>query len=355
MIDIGEQQELGINRLLYKKKQSSENQGAVYMSVNENNLNRMSRQFNQSGEIITGTVITDCFFQTSGSVDRVEIAGNDVTFYDSTYTVGGVSKGDTSRIVWTRADRTEGTYFMEKRSSIEDENDNVLSLYATPPVDGDYNYIFIGRDGRGTSPRGVGIIVNSVDIKTTQDAFLANGIYTVEVSIDGETPLFPSFQTGDSRSIVSPSFSGVSTLISAHGGGIVGIAYGNAALLYLLDATTVTLGADMIPDANGAYDIGSPAMKIGTFYGSISACPLPTIPNALEVLEKIPKPSLVDDRGHYGHDRIYFDDLTFPEEVLYTNPKGVVDIEHNHMLGFLLKAVIELNDEVKTLREELNL
>ncbi len=36
---------------------------------------------------------------------------------------------------------------------------------------------------------------------------------------------------------------------------------------------------------------------------------------------------------------------------LYTNPKGVVDIEHNHMLGFLLKVVIELRGEINKFKQ----
>lgn len=340
-------QSLNLDRNLNEKEETPLQEGAVSLSLNEK---EEDQRFRESGQIMTGTVITDCFIQTSGGADRVEVAGNDVTFYDNTSSQNGVAQGDTSRIVFTRASNDAGSYILEKRSSVEDNNDNVLSLYATPLDAGNYNYIFIGRDGRADTERGVGTIVNSVDIKLDQDPFLANGIYTVEVSTDNAPAPFSSFVTGDSRIIFEGSgITGVSSVVSGHGGGLSGIAYENNVALYMLNGATVTLGADMIPDANNAYDIGSPSAKIGTFFGSVSACPLPTIPNALEILEKIPEPTLVDDRGHYGHDRIYFDDLTFPEEILYTDKRGRVDIEHNHMLGFLLKAVIELNDKVAEL------
>lgn len=108
------------------------------------------------------------------------------------------------------------------------------------------------------------------------------------------------------------------------------------------------ISADVQP-ANPNIDFGSPTNKFGTFYGSVSACPLPTVSNALDIIAQIPEPTFVGERGHYG-DRIYFDDVTFPSEILWTDSKGHTDIEHNHMLGLLLKAVIELKAEIDTLK-----
>lgn len=71
------------------------------------------------------------------------------------------------------------------------------------------------------------------------------------------------------------------------------------------------------------------------------------------MLDKIPEPIFVAERGHYGEDRKYFDDLTMPKELLHTDSQGHVDIEHNHMLGFLLKVVIELKGEIDTLKNQM--
>jgi hypothetical protein len=113
----------------------------------------------------------------------------------------------------------------------------------------------------------------------------------------------------------------------------------------------VVFASDSIPALPG-LDIGSPSNKFGTFYGSVSACPLPTVDNALEILDKIEEPTFVGERGHYGLNRKYFDDLTFPQEILFTDAKGRTDIEHNHMLGFLLKALIELKTKVDLLERK---
>ena len=112
--------------------------------------------------------------------------------------------------------------------------------------------------------------------------------------------------------------------------------------MYSVDATlTGTLSANTVSTSSFSNSSKS------TFNGSVVACPLPTVLNGLEIIRKIPEPTYVGDRGHYG-DGLYFDDLTFPEEVLY-EIDGVKEIEHTHMIGLLMQAVRELTQKVDIL------
>lgn len=324
--------------------------------------------------ILTGTVITSCFIQTSALPSRIELQGNDLTFFDDTYSENGRVIGDTSRLIFTHGsakfgEKIEQGFIMEKRASIYNTYDNVLSWYAMPAKEGAHNYMFIGRDAYGDnsaggSQRNLSTLQLAVNEDTlgayTGDESALNGIFAVGHSIDGDTTnTGASFVSGNTFVLTTGALTGgYSSAMLARGGGLAGIGYiptgsvNASILLYLTSETAITIGADMIPDANGVYDIGSPAFKIATFYGSVVACPLPTVENALEILDRIPEPEFVGERGHYGTDRKYFDDLTFPAELLFTDKKGRVDIEHNHVLGFLLKAVIELKAEVDSLKSK---
>ncbi len=315
--------------------------------------------------VLTGTVITSCFIQTSALPSRIELQGNDLTFFDDTYTRNGRVIGDTSRLIFTHGSGKVGEvieqgFIMEKRASVYNTYDNVLSWFAMPAKEGAHNYMFIGRDAYGDEPQrnlhSIHFAINHDTSFEQPDDNPLNGVFRVEYSED-EVQVSTILMMGNSQSLLPASaLTGYSAFMVAGAGGITGLAYTQgvnvALLLYLTSATAITLGADMIPDTNGAYDIGSPSFKIGTFYGSVSACPLPTVENALEILDRIPDPTFVGERGHYGDDRKYFDDLTFPAEVLYVDKKGRVDIEHNHLLGFLLKAVIELKAEVDSLKSK---
>ncbi len=113
------------------------------------------------------------------------------------------------------------------------------------------------------------------------------------------------------------------------------------------------LGTFLVPWGTVFADtIGSPLAKT-TVYGSVVACPLPTVPNALDVIRKIPEPTYVGERGHFGK-RLYFDDETFPVEGLI-DIEGKPEIEHTMMIGLLMKAVTELTKEVDKLKEEIAL
>lgn len=366
--------EIGVTRQLYKNpKQTTETEGAPFASVHPTQPSRPSaastfKNGNDTGNsddgsrnVLTGSVITSCFIQTTALPNRIELAGNDLTFYDNTFEQGGVVKGDTSRIVFTHDLNSNEGFIIEKRSSIYNTYDNVISWYATIPKAGAHNYMFIGRNALSSDPqRNLNSVHFNVDNTTSVGANnYLNGVFEVEYSEDG-------VQTNGNQKLlilgnskeINASLTGFSGIIMGGDGGIAGIGYAFSTtqinvLMYADTSTRMRLGADLIPDTNGAYDIGSPSFKIDTLYGSVVACPLPTVENALEILERIPEPTFVGERGHYGEDKKYFDDLTFPEEVLYKNEKkGLIDIEHNHMLGFLLKAVIELNQKVKDLQSQ---
>lgn len=312
--------------------------------------------------ILTGTVITSCFIQTSALPSRIELEGNNLTFYDDTYTLNGSVVGDTSRLIFTHDLNSDEGFIMEKRASVYDTYDNVLSWYASPAKAGSYNYMFIGRNAtlednqRNLSSIRIATNQSSSAPSDNTDEGVLNGVFALEHSIDGVyTPGYTPFISGNTAVIAGGALSGgFSSAVFAGGGGVTGLGYllstgQQGLLLYILAETAVMLGADLIPDATGAYDIGSPTAKIGTLYGSVVACPLPTVDNALDILDTILPPAYVGERGHYGEDRKYFDDLTFPPELLFTDKKGRTDIEHNHMLGFLLKAVIELKAKVDLL------
>lgn len=373
-------QNLKQDRFLRKDaNQTDQTKGAAYASSNpapkrgDDSLRKIGRpsgaeEDDGSRNILTGTVIVACFIQTSALPSRIEIEGNDITFFDDTYTENGRVVGDTSRLVFTHGSGKRGEqilqgFIMEKRASVYNTYDNVLSWFAMPAAEGAHNYMFIGRNAYSSDEQRN---LHSINFAINRDSAFEqptgnplNGVFRIEYAED-EVSIAPVFAGGSSASLFEGSgLTGFSSVIVGGDGGISGIGFldpstGNIAIaMYMLSENAVTLGADLIPDTNGAYDIGSPTFKIGTFYGSVSACPLPTVDNALAILDRIPQPTYVGDRGHYGENRKYFDDLTFPQEILYTNPKGVTDIEHNHLLGFLLKAVIELKAEVDFLKGKL--
>lgn len=368
---------LGKDRFLHRDpNQNDGTKGAVYTASNPApkrgddmflKIGRPKGSEEDSGapNILTGTVITSCFIQTSALPSRVELQGNDITFFDDTATQNGNVTGDTSRLIFTHGSGKKGEvisqgFILEKRASAYNTYDNVLSWYSPAPLQGAHNYMFVGRNGFGNEQRHLNSLHFSVNaesgfVSPAPDAGPLNGVYNFEYCEDSVF-VSPLISMGNSQNILPGSpFAGYSSLMFAGAGGIAGFGYVTgpnafAAPLYVTSASSVALGADLIPDTAGAYDIGSPSFKIGTLYGSVVACPLPTVEgSALEVLAKIEAPVLVGDRGHYG-DGKYYDDLTFPDELLFTDSKGRKEIEHTKMIGFLLQTVIELRAEVDFLK-----
>jgi len=374
-----------LNRNLYKEDRTSPDERSVSLSINEND--KKNQDFPESGEVISGSVITDSIIQTSGGPNRIELEGNDLSFHDDTVSANGKVTGDTSRINFTHssADKKEGFVF-EKRASLYATYDNVLSIFALPPkTDKNYNYMFLGRNGRSDASGNrdanltfLGINVNrssllgspsSSDTAQQQNQKSLNGKFQVEYSQDGKLNNSIMFAGLPTQSLFPSLGTGFSSYMSCGDGGISGIGSryidpetkisGIALIFYVIASSDpeefaqIYTGGTILPTENGTLDLGSSTAKFRNFYGSVIACPLPTIPNALEVLERVPEPTTVGDRGHYGKDRLYFDDITFPKEVLHDTGDGVMDIEHTNMLGFLLKAVIELKDKVKVLENKL--
>lgn len=372
--------DLGFSRTLQKDPvQTDETKDVVFTSSNPtpksgqgNNSggdqNRGNEKDDGSKNVLTGTRIISCFIQTSGLPSRVEIAGNDIKFFDDTSTANGEVTGDTARLVFTHDLNSNEGFIFEKRASVFDTYDNVLSIYATPAKTGRHNYFFLGRNATdGDQQRNLSVQVFSVNQDTSEaapapgisDQRVLNGVYRFEFSQDGVAVVsgLPLLM-GSSKTLTGGALpNGFSSTLAAGYGGFTGLSYIKTAdgsietLIYLLDDTAIMIGKKMLPDGAG-YNIGAPGQKFGTFYGSVSACPLPTVEDALEILDTIAEPVFVGDRGHYG-DRKYFDDLGFPESLLWTNSDGYTDIEHNHMLGFLLKVVKELKSEIDSLKSRL--
>lgn len=269
--------ELNLNRQGYKTpQQTSGTEDATFVSNNparqsnpQTNLNKYNQQNSEYGapNIYTGTVITSCFIQTTALPNRIEIAGNDITFYDDTYVVGGVVKGDTSRLIFTHDLSADQGFIMEKRASVYNTYDNVLSWYATPASEPSgtqtHNYMFIGREGRSSNAqRNVDSIVFNVDNKTALGAFNGlNGTFKLEYSEDGVfvsggNPIF----AGNSKEI-NPAIPGFSSYIAAGYGGLSGIGYRSGAavaiIFYAESATSVKYGARLSADSDGRLAVGS--------------------------------------------------------------------------------------------------
>ncbi len=281
--------------------QSDQTKGGVYTAANPA-PKRGDDQFRKLGRpkgseeddgapnVLTGTVITSCFIQTSALPSRIELEGNDITFFDDTYAQDGRVIGDTSRIVFTNASgKSGGTitqgFIMEKRASVYNTYDNVLSWFAVPAAFGGHNYMFIGRSATLGDPNlNVDAIVFNINRDTNvpdptsplpdSEGYKAiNGMFKIEYSEDGVGGAnYAPFFAGNSK-LLSPSFSGFSSYMQAGAGGITGLAYRTATdpfapniLLYLKSPNEVTLGASLIPDANNAYDIGSSSFKIKDLY-----------------------------------------------------------------------------------------
>lgn len=174
--------------------------------------------------------------------------------------------------------------------------------------------------------------------------------------------------------LIATTFEGDSLLISSMGEYIARITGRDAGLIgpelltllgngYNYTMNLVYFG----PNSEEVFtpDLGTPTLPWGTvyagqigdgsnkttLYGSVIACPLPTVEEALPIIRKIPEPTEVGDRGHFGPG-LYFDDLTFPDEVLWNNGDKK-EIEHTKMIGLLMKAVVELTKKVDELERKL--
>jgi len=195
----------------------------------------LNRQKKTGGEeapnVLTGTVITSCFIQTSALPSRVEIEGNDVTFFDNTYTKNGRIVGDTSRIAFTKGKDKEGSkiesgFIMQKRALTGRDNDNVLELFS-PDNDPNTNYVFFGRKGTGDE-RNISVVEISPDHRTSvgDERGYINGVFRVRVSRDGEDKDYrDGFYVMDRGTESSSREGTVNWLVAAGEGGQVRLSY----------------------------------------------------------------------------------------------------------------------------------
>lgn len=280
--------------------QSDQTKGAAYAAMNPaqkrgDDSKRKAGQTKGSEEddgapnILTGTVIVSCFIQTSALPSRIELEGNDITFFDDTYSEGGVVVGDTSRLVFTHGSGKRGEiitqgFIMEKRASIRETYDNVLSWYATPARTGYHNNMFIGRNGSpdpligDDEGRHVNSLFFGIDRDTTalpSYPFALNGTWGVEYSEDGEFPFSTArpFAGGASDGVLGvPGQTGFSALMSAGEGGGLYWMYQNTSdkrqwdVLLAADNTGVFFNISMIPAVASTYDIGSVAVPVRAIY-----------------------------------------------------------------------------------------
>ncbi len=290
---------LGEDRFLRKDpNQTDQTKGADYTASNpkpktggNDALKKIGRPSGNEEDhgapnILTGTVIVACFIQTSALPSRIELQGNDLTFFDDTYESNGQVVGDTSRLIFTHGSGKKGGtitqgFIMEKRASVYNTYDNVLSFYALPAANGAHNYMFIGRNALGSDPKRN---VNSMHFAANaQSNFVSptpgvlnplNGIYNFEYAEDGVLVGQPLVM-GNSTSMGLPApFTGFSSFLLAGAGGLVGLGYlGTGVLLYLLDGTAITVGANMIPDAASTYDLGSASFPFRNIYANSVALP----------------------------------------------------------------------------------
>jgi len=236
-------QNLKQDRFLRKDpNQTDKTKGAVYSALNpapkrgDDRYRKIGRP-NGSEEddgaknVLTGTVITSCFIQTSALPSRIELEGNDITFFDDTYAQNGQVVGDTSRLIFTHGSGDQGGnitsgFIIQKRALSTDTYDNVLEIFS-PDNAPNTNYIFIGRTGLGTE-RNIRVIEIAPDHRTdVGDAEgYVNGIFRVRVSRDGVDDDYRDGMYIMDRGTESSSRSGtVNWLVAAGEGGQVRLTY----------------------------------------------------------------------------------------------------------------------------------
>lgn len=200
---------LKLNRFLQKQPQQNEEtkssiHNSLYSAPKRNSTGNSQKgripgneEDDGAPNILTGTVITSCFIQTSALPSRVEMEGNNITFYDDTFEEGGVVSGDTARLVFTHDLNSNEGFILEKRASVNNTYDNVLSWYATPAKNNRYNLMFIGRDGRSslTESRNLNYFELTTDASSTIGVNSFNSQIIHQISLDkaqlaGELSMF---------------------------------------------------------------------------------------------------------------------------------------------------------------------
>lgn len=242
-------EQLGLNRFGYKAMQnvgtpdsqalSANNSGAVPNPAN--NISQPKDNSKNARNIITGTVITSCFIQTSALPNRVEIADNDATFFDDSEGGGGQIQGDTASIRFVRADSRPGTFIIQKRHGVNNNDENVLEMfYDENAGSSQNNYIFIGRQGNSPATNHTDFVV-------------LHGVNSVRMEINRihDYQSRPPIVTFDYNK-VDPSKEGIISLLLSEGkDGFVGVGQ-MAELLTFSDSPSFAVGDTITGNATGA-------------------------------------------------------------------------------------------------------
>ena len=168
---------------------------------------------------------------------------------------------------------------------------------------------------------------------------------------------------------ITPYFVGDETSVTGQG---VEIALGNRSnqslYIYSINDNNIRLRAKgsgyLVVGDLGNTEIGSAAHKATVFCSSLSACPLPTVDNALDKIAVMPaakvKSALKDPSlAHFEiadlskAKRKYFDIDDVPEELTFVTREGVKDIELIRVIGFCFQAIKELSTKVATLENKI--
>ncbi len=262
-------QDLQSDRFLRKDaSQNDSTKGAQYAALNpapkqgDDALRKVGRpkgseEDNGAPNILTGTVIVSCFIQTSALPSRIEMQGNDLTFFDDTYSQNGHVTGDTSRLIFTHGSAKSGEvisqgFIIEKRASAFNTYDNVLALYALPPKLGRQNVLYVGRDGLGDTVR-----MNYVEITVNHDANsvgqFPNGVFAVGGVTNGGAISSTANILVEHNSFLGIGTNGYSVVIRGTGGGVV----------------TFPNGIFLSPGVRWTFGAGSPESVVTAGIGSL--------------------------------------------------------------------------------------
>lgn len=131
---------------------------------------------------------------------------------------------------------------------------------------------------------------------------------------------------------------------------------GGRLLLYAVDDSSFTVETA----AGMALRIGTSTHKATVYCNSLSACPLPTVDNALSKIGSMREPRFKGalknpKKAHFefsdkAKQRKYFDIDDLPEECRFINDVGEEDVEVIRTVGFLMQTVRELHAEIVKLK-----
>lgn len=256
------------DRFLKKSpSQSDQTKSVIYTAANPvpkkgDDGTAKSGQTNNSTEdagapnILTGTVIISCFIQTSALPSRIEMQGNDLTFFDDTFAQNGQTVGDTSRLIFTHGSAKKGEkitegFIWEKRSSGFNTYDNVLALYGLPPRLGAQNSLYFGLDAHAASTNYcvnyMAFVINH-DTNATSNP-LANGEFAIAGVTNSARPGFPNFAVIHNSIIQEPG-DGYSILLNPTPG--VGL---------------IIINGPITPNEDG-LDLGDDSDRFGTIFAT---------------------------------------------------------------------------------------